>query len=216
MYRPNIMHLLTVALVAVTLVACGDKGKTGGAKDSTSATSSDTSSKSTSTEATGGNPGEMLKSEKGSFTAQFPEGFPTPTESSTKVPTAVGNLDMITYMSTSTNAACMIAYADYPNKAFAGTNLETMLDSTRSGAMQKINGEVTKEEKITLNGHPGRSVYFSGSAGGQTIHGRFDYYIVKPRLFQVGYMSAEKADLESPSVAAFFKSFALSDTGAAK
>jgi hypothetical protein len=216
MYRPNIMHLLTVALLAVTLVACGDKGKSDGAKDSTAGSSTGADTTSSSTEASGGNPGEMVKSEAGGFTAQLPEGFPQANESTTKVPTAVGNLDMVTYMATNTNAACMIAYADYPSKAFAKTDLEVMLDSTRSGAMQKINGEVTKEEKITLNGHPGRSVYFSGSSSGQTLHGRFDYYIVKPRLYQVGYMSAEKGDLESPSVAAFFKSFALSDTAAAQ
>lgn len=152
---------------------------------------------------------ELVKSPKGKFTAQFPDGFPSASVSSTNVPTAVGTLKMITLMSTNEEAACMIAYADYPAKAFRGADLEVMLDSTRSGAMRRINGEILREESITLNGYPGRSVYFSGSSGETVLYGRFDYYIVKPRLYQVGYMTSIEEDVSHPNIEAFFDSFAL-------
>ncbi len=152
---------------------------------------------------------DTVKSAKGRFTVVFPTWFPLPTISSTKVPTDVGTLKMITFMSTSTDAACMVAYADYPQSAFKGTDLEEMLDSTRAGTMGNINGHVLREESITLNGYPGRTVYFSGSTDDMQLYGRFDYYIVKPRLYQVGYMSANEDDITQPNTDAFFESFAL-------
>jgi hypothetical protein len=152
---------------------------------------------------------EVVKSPKGKFTARLPNGFPSANESSTNVPTAVGTLKMTTFMSTNEEAVCIIAYADYPAKAFKETDLEVMLDNTRDGAMEKINGEILREESITLNGYPGRSVYCSSSSGGSMIYGRFDYYIVKSRLYQVVYMTSNEEEVSHPNTEAFFDSFAL-------
>lgn len=204
-------HWLTALLVlALAISACdkkddapsNDKGK-----DSTSATKDGGSSSDASE-------GKKLASEAGRFSVQFPGGFPDAKESSQNVSTKIGDLTMYTYLTEMDSAACMVAYSDYPDKAFEGADIDALLDSARNGALNNVKGTMESEEKIELNGHPGRSVIFTGNSGGTTIHGRFDYYLIKPRLYQVGFMSLSRDKVADPGVMAYFKSFGVNESKA--
>ncbi len=152
-------------------------------------------------------PGDVTSSD-GRFHAVFPMST-APSMSTAPVNTAIGEITMYTYMATDDRSAAMIAYVDYPTEAFEGASVEAMLDSARAGAMRNLHGKVTKQSKITIDGHPGRSVYFTGKSSGMTLYGRFDYYLVAPRLYQVGYLSSKAKDVSTPNIKAFFNSFEL-------
>jgi hypothetical protein len=156
-------------------------------------------------------PGDLTSTD-GGFHAVFP--MPSePSMSSAPINTAIGEIMMYTYMTTDDKGAAMIAYVDYPTEAFEGASLDAMLDSARAGAMRNLNAKVTKQTKITIDGHPGRSVYFTGKSNGLKLYGRFDYYLVTPRLFQVGYLSINAKDVNTAKIKAYFNSFELVESG---
>jgi len=207
MHRFRFHSLVAILAVALTVAACDKKGDTpsDGKTDTTAGKNNESST-------TSAEMGEKISSDTGRFVVQFPSGFPAPTQQTQQVPTKIGTLAMITYLTEQQEAACMVAYSDYPEAAFEGADVNALLDSARNGALNNVNGTMDSEEKITLDGNPGRSIVFTGSSQGRTIHGRFDYYLVRPRLYQVGYMAMSKEKLGEPGTVAYFKSFALSKT----
>jgi hypothetical protein len=203
MHRNRFHYFATVVAVMLLLPACAKKNNSdaNGASDSAK---TETPSTASST------PGEKLMSDTGRFSVQFPGGFPKATKASQPIQTKLGPLTMITYVTEEAEAACMVAYSDYPDEAFEGADINVLLDSARNGALRNVNGTMEKEEQISINGSPGRSIVFTGKSQGKTIHGRFDYYLVKPRLYQVGYMALAKDKLTEPGTEAYFHSFAVS------
>ncbi len=123
--------------------------------------------------------------------------------------TAVGKLDMKVFTATKGQGSVfMTAYIDYPENAFeAGT--EKMLDGAREGALKNLNGKVDRQESVTLDGNPGRSMTFTGKTGGMDVYGRVDYYIVKPRLYQILFLSQDKAMVEDASITTAFGTFKI-------
>jgi len=208
MHRFRFHYLIALLAFVMTLSACGGKSDSPSTDKKDTAAGNDGGSSASETAL-----GEKVSSDSGRFVVQFPEGFPAPKQQTQTVQTKIGPLAMITYLTEEKDAACMVAYSDYPEAAFDGADVNALLDSARNGALNNVNGTMTSEEQITLNGHPGRSIIFAGSSQGQTIHGRFDYYLVKPRLYQVGFMAIDSTKLTQGGTMSYFKSFALSDGG---
>jgi len=150
-------------------------------------------------------------SEEGGFRVAFPSGFPDPNVDSKDVETKIGTIQMKTFLTEQPNAACMVAYSDYPAESFEGASTQALLDSARNGALSNVGGKLIKQRNITINGYPGRSIYFRGKSGSSTVFGRFDYYLVQPRLYQVGYMTLRQKDIDAKKVKAYFSSFGLLD-----
>lgn len=155
---------------------------------------------------------KLYSSADGGFMVAFPTGYPSPQADSSEVPTQIGALTMHTFLTEQAGAACMVAYSDYPESAFEGANVKALLDSARNGALNNVRGKLIKQKKISINGHPGLSVYFRGKSGSTTIFGRFDYYIVAPRLYQIGFMALSQKEVDKPAVKAYFSSFQLTSS----
>lgn len=207
MHRFRYRYLVALLVFALSVAACGNKDDASNDKKNDS-TTADKGKESTSSATAG----EKLESDAGRFNVQFPDGFPTAKEDTKDVPTKIGTLKMHTFLTELSDAACMIAYSDYPEEAFKGADIDALLDSARNGALNNVHGTMETEEKIEMNGHPGRSIIFTGNSGGTTIHGRFDYYLVKPRLYQIGYMALSKEKVAESGVMAYFKSFGVTAT----
>lgn len=190
--------------LAIVVAACGG-GKDNKPADAEKKDTSGSAS-SSSTEAA---KGMELASADGRFKVMIPEGFANPQESTMPLTTAVGTLNMKVFTAAKGDAAVfMTAYVDYPEEAFAN-GTDVMLDGAREGAMKNLNGTVDRQESITLDGNPGRSVTFSGKSQGIDVYGRVDYYIAKPRLYQILYLSQSKDGLDDESIKNGFSSFAI-------
>ena len=160
--------------------------------------------------------GVELASDEGHFRVVLPSGFSNPVASTLPISTARGTLDMQVYTSAKgTNAVFLIGYIDYPDQAFEQSTT-TMLDGARDGALRNLNAKLSSQKDVKLMGYPGRTITFAGTSEGQKLYGRVDYYIVKPRLFQVLYLSSKKKDVADKNIKDAFASFAFTDTPAAE
>ncbi len=153
--------------------------------------------------------GTLLESKEGRFSVRIPEGFSSPEESTMPLETAVGKLDMEVFTATQGESSVfMAAYIDYPESAFEA-GIPAMLDGAREGALKNLHGKVLSQKSTSLLGHPGRSMKFVGKTGGMRVYGRVDYFIARPRLYQVLFLSSAKAMVEDPTVTAAFKTFTI-------
>lgn len=153
--------------------------------------------------------GVKLGSREGRFNVEFPPGFTNPEQRTVEVETPAGKLPMTLYTSSQdTSSAYMIAFLDYPLDAFQA-GIEKMLDGAREGALKNMNATLEKQESVTLSGHPGRSITFKGTSQGKEVFGRIDYYIAKPRLYQILFLTSNKARVTTPEITKCFSSFTI-------
>jgi len=73
----------------------------------------------------------------------------------------------------------LVGYSDYPTKLDEATSLEGVISSQ----VASMKGTITSDKKITLNGHPGRSVTIEAD---ETVF-YSSIYIAGNRLYQVMY-----------------------------
>ncbi len=147
-----------------------------------------------------------FSSETGQFTINAPETFQ---ETQQSVETPIGTIDIHTFTAEKRKSAYVVAYSDYPPQVVTLSDPQLLLDSSRDGALRNLKGNLVKEEKIELNGNPGRSLIINATTEtGEpaTINARL--YLVKNRLYQVLVVIPEKnADLSKTQ--AFLDSFTL-------
>ena len=91
-------------------------------------------------------------SSAGRFTVTMPG---TPKQEKTVMDTALGKVDLFQFIVTSQGGVYMVAYSDYP--AIQGSGDE-ILSGTASGLMSGFGGTTQEDQKISLDGHPGRFV----------------------------------------------------------
>ncbi|MHC4607039.1 MAG: hypothetical protein ACYTAF_08875 [Planctomycetota bacterium] len=151
----------------------------------------------------------LVASSEGRFHVTLPPGFPRPEVSRDTVPTAVGDVKMIMFVSEKGSSACMVSYNDYPAGVFEKADTKKMLDGGRDGGLARVSGKLVKEEDYTFEGNPGRRFWFTGTLGDMKVHGRAEALIVKPRLFQVLILAEDKSLIDASGTDAFFASFGL-------
>ncbi len=153
--------------------------------------------------------GMLLESEEGRFSVRIPEGFSNPTESTMPIEMTFGNIDMKAFTATKGQGSVfMTAYIDYPDSTFAA-GTEKMLDGAREGALKNLHGKILSQKSTSLLGHPGRSMKFVGKTDGMRVHGRVDYFIVRPRLYQVLFLTTAKAMVEARTITSAFATFTI-------
>lgn len=106
--------------------------------------------------------------------------------------------------------AYVLIYCDLPADLVKDADPEKLLDRLRDGGAASVHGKPAKENKIKLDGNPGRELEVSGLGGTRL----WRLYLVGGRLYQLlvanesGRPSAERAK-------AFFASFKLAPEPAA-
>lgn len=189
---------LVVLLLLAGFVSCGKKEEKTGEAAPSAVTESGSSSA-----------GVVVNSQEGKFSLILPSGFTNPAAEMVPVATDVGPLTMTTYLSESPRGLVMFSFLDYPASVFETRSVAQMLDGGREGALQSMNATLEKQEDFTFEGNQGRSIYFNLDDQGEKAYGRIDYLVVKPRLYQLGYLSHDQAEMAKPDVAGYFKSFQL-------
>ena len=148
---------------------------------------------------------------EGGFTAQMPG---TPNRQTQSVDTAGGKIDITMLSTTKGNEAYIVGYNDIPASiaAIADANPETFLNNARDGAVRNVNGKVTSEHAITIDGHPGKEFTGDGTSPDDAKQeGTFTarVYWVNPRLYQVLYVRPKTSSAPSENGQKFLDSFKL-------
>jgi hypothetical protein len=151
-----------------------------------------------------------FSSKDGRFSIVFPEGYSTPKLEKSDIPSELGKIKL--YMFTSLNDAegvCLVGYSDINGVTITNDLKEKMLDGAKEGALKNMNATLENERTVELDGNPGRSLLFVTESGGEQMHGRFDYYMVGNRLYQIGYIAIAEGALDADHVVSYFDSFKL-------
>jgi hypothetical protein len=171
----------------------------------TNTTSDGSYSKPTGT--TSDSSGVVYNSPDDRFSITLPPGFSQFTAQHRTQPTAVGNVELNILQSENSRGGCLLGYSDFPEASFQGRTPQKMLEDGRDGALRNISGTLEKQENLTVQGKTGIGVYGSGSSGGKTFYVRFNFILDKPRAYQIGYLSSDRAELDKPDIQAYFDSF---------
>ncbi|MBI4412134.1 MAG: hypothetical protein HY541_06600 [Deltaproteobacteria bacterium] len=213
-------YAVIALLLVMGLVSCGKKGEkvegtapqapaeapAGGVTEP--ATTPPTAEAPAGTEAPVAPP-VVVSSPEGKFTLTLPSGFANPNMESVPVTTDAGQLTMTTYMAEAGRGLVMFSFLDYPETVFASRSVAQMLDGGRDGALQSMKATLEKQEDFKYEENQGRSIFFNLDDQGKKAYGRIDYLVVKPRLYQVGYLSHDQAEIAKADVQGYFKSFQL-------
>ena len=138
------------------------------------------------------------------FTISMP-GSPDHNEST--APSAAGPLPIHLYTLSEGYEGYMAGYTEFPEYLVNASNPEQMLDSMQEGAISNVQGEVTSQRSITLDGNPGKEVI--GTSPSKNIGFTLRLYLVKPKLYMVLYTQYDKDKPASESGKRFLDSFEL-------
>lgn len=153
--------------------------------------------------------GPRFDAEDGRFGISLPAGFDAFREKRETQTSPVGRVESHYLNSQNARGLCMLEYHDMPGAVFEGRDMREALEDTRDEMLKRMNAATDREEKITVQGHPGLSVRGFNVANEQTGYFRFDYVVVPPRLYRVGFVSRGREELDKPDIEAFFESFRL-------
>lgn len=134
-----------------------------------------------------------------------------PQRSEQMLDTAVGKQKMVMYIveAGGGDIAFMFAYNEIPaGIAATGAAADRVLDGGRDGMINAMKGEVVRERKIDIGGHPGRFVIYRGSSNNQEFDAQARFFIVGSRLIQLQVL-AKKGKLNVEDANKFFQGFQL-------
>lgn len=151
---------------------------------------------------------DLFSSDDGNFSIQIPEGYSEPELQSSDVDSEIGDIKLHLYMSVNTEGVCLIGYSDI-NLEITDELKNDMLEGAKEGAITNMGATLQSEEDISIDGHPGRSIRFTTESEGIPMRGRIDYYMVKNRLYQVGFIETGNGSMDRVTVQNYFKSFKL-------
>ena len=150
------------------------------------------------------------------FTVRMPG---KPSKRTQSMDTAVGKIQLTTLAAEKGGEAFIVGYNDFPDSpAVRDRDPEELLNNARDGAVRTVNGKVTSEKAITMNGHPGKE--FSGEGISQEADSsgkrqEFTFteriYWVVPRLYQVLYIRPKTTAAPSDDGQKFLDSFRLTE-----
>lgn len=101
---------------------------------------------------------------------------------------------------------------EYFDVTSTGTDLDVFLDATRDGIIRGAGATKVGEEKISLDGYPGRELELAITVPNRSeMSGRTRIYIVGKRLYSLTYLHVKDLDskVNSENAAKFFSSFKL-------
>lgn len=198
-------HVRTLALLAVAtaLASCGGSNATAD-KNATASTNASTDANAT---ANGAGVGTPFTSDAGGFAVTMPAGFAPLQEKRNEATKMTG------YTSSGpNNVSCNVSYSEFSDALASQLDtpekMDKALGAMRDNSVRGMGGIPDKEEKISVQGHPGLSV--NGTIpGAQTVYFRMNNVIAKARGYRFGCLSTNKDELDKPEIQSFFNSFQL-------
>ena len=200
MKKFSLVQTLALLAVATTLAACG-----GGNNSTATAEKNATTNAAASTG--GAVAGTPFTSDAGGFAVTLPAGFAPFREKKNEATKMTG------YTSSGpNNVACNVSYSEFSDELASQLDtpekLDKALGAMRDNSIAGMNGILDKEEKISVQGHPGLSI--SGTIPGEQIgYFRMNNVIARARGYRFGCLSTSKDELDKPEIQSFFNSFKL-------
>jgi hypothetical protein len=138
------------------------------------------------------------------FTLSMPG---TPSKDDSTVPSAAGPLALRMYTLSKGYEGFITGYTEYPDVVFTSSDPEALLDGAQHGAISNVQGEVTSQRKITMNGNPGREIV--GTSPSKNIGFTARVILAKPRMYMLVYTQYDKSKPISEDGKRFLDSFQL-------
>jgi len=129
-----------------------------------------------------------------------------PTKTETPVETAVGTIDMTTYMYEKTlSEVYMVAISAFPEKHIAASDTKTLLEGSKTGFCSNLSINLTKSEIVYIKGNEG--IYFEASNNSGYYSAVVDY-LVGNVLYQIAILRTDRAPTQK-EIDEFIFSFSL-------
>jgi hypothetical protein len=144
---------------------------------------------------------------EGAFSVKFPGD---PTSQTSKVPTAVGDMELTMYMAQEGQAVFMAAGSPINLPAGTTFDVDKGLQGARDNAMKNMNAVVTAEKDVEISGLKGKELEFTVEAQGKTARGVARFAVrgePKVGLFQALALSPDAASV--PSLHAFVQTLEI-------
>lgn len=138
------------------------------------------------------------------FSIKMP-GKPTKNEQS--VPSAAGPLPIHLYTLSHGFEGYITGYTEYPDYVFTAAEPEDLLDGAQQGAISNVQGQVTSQRKINIEGNPGREIV--GTSPSKNIGFTARVFLVKPRMYMLVYTQFDKDKPISAHGKQFLDSFQI-------
>lgn len=113
-------------------------------------------------------------------------------------------LTMTMYACSLQQGTMAVAYTDYP-AALGGEQVREQLDAARDALLRNLGADRYSEERVAIDGLPGRQIYAEGRAG-MLLKARF--VVAGSRVYQIAYVGA-RAGLAMADIDLFLTSFKL-------
>jgi hypothetical protein len=126
------------------------------------------------------------------------------------VDTATGKVDLYSATIDDRTGTYIAMYSDYPANITQGVDPQTLLDSSRDGAVASSRGQLINDRKISIDQYPGREIQVgippeNGQSANLIVN---RYYLVDQRLYQV-MVVLPNAQTPSADALKFMDSFKL-------
>ncbi len=195
--------ILIVGVAAIVLISKNNStpppissgGTTPGASPSYSPTTTPTTTTSSSSWETINEDG---------FTLSMPG---KPSKSDDTVPSAFGPLALRMYTLSEGYEGYITGYTEYPDAIFNASEPEELMDGAQTGAISTVQGEVTSQRQITVNGHPGREII--GTSSSKNIGFTARVILARPRMYMLVYTQYDKSKPISADGKRFMESFQI-------
>jgi hypothetical protein len=192
---------LALAAFACAVSSCGGSAASGGSSDPGVNSSAGSAASAT-----------RYTSEEGKFSITPPEGYGPFAEKKETSPTPAG--EGRSHYLTSKNASGHLAVVEYhvlPEALFQKDKIRAGLEGMRDEFLGKVTGVMESSEPVTVRGHEALAVRgFNSLPDNQGFaYFRLVYVAAPPRLYRVGLISTDKADLDTTGANAYFDSFQL-------
>lgn len=121
----------------------------------------------------------------------------------------VGTVTNHIFSGTQGNINYAVSYVDFPEEFVQRADPAKLLDGSRDGAVNGVNGKLVLESNISLNANPGREIVIAAKAGdGKDATIKTRIYLVKNRLYQV-MIVAPKGEVSNDEMMRYLESFKL-------
>ena len=141
-----------------------------------------------------------VSSPEGGFEVEMPA---VPELARHTVDTVVGPLEFTVHSARLGSASYQIIWVEYPEGAIE--DAEAVLDAARDGAVARSGSRLVREDRIALDGHPGREIELDVQG---RIIGLDRLFLVGNRLYQI-LLAGDAGDLRSEEATRFLESFRL-------
>ncbi len=156
--------------------------------------------------------GYVVGAGNGTFGIVIPPDFPKPGLQEPKDPEASIHVFMA---KKDDKHVAMFGWNRYNNMDLNEVAINYLLQQSQTSAVKQMSGRATDTSDLRLGPYKGARVWIAAGSGGNLSVARYEYYVIPPYLFQIGYMTTDGKELESAKVDDYFKSFHFEKISAA-